>query len=104
MLPERTAFVGRRPERELLLAEIRAGSRLLALTGPSGIGKTRLAGCALADVREALPHLRTLFCSALGCSGSADLQAAVGGALGVAQKHADNLGAVLAARGPTLLV
>jgi len=51
---EMTSFVGRRRE----LAETRrmlAGSRLLTLTGPGGVGKTRLALRMAAEVRRSFP-------------------------------------------------
>jgi predicted ATPase/DNA-binding CsgD family transcriptional regulator len=51
---EMTSFVGRRRE----LAETRrmlAGSRLLTLTGPGGVGKTRLALRMAAEVRRTFP-------------------------------------------------
>jgi len=49
-----TSFVGRRRE----LAEVRdllQRARLITLTGVGGVGKTRLALCAAADVRRAFP-------------------------------------------------
>jgi predicted ATPase/DNA-binding NarL/FixJ family response regulator len=51
---ELTSFVGRRAE----LAEVRrllAGSRLVTLTGIGGVGKTRLALRAAAELRRAFP-------------------------------------------------
>ncbi|MGY2873644.1 putative ATPase/DNA-binding CsgD family transcriptional regulator [Marmoricola sp. URHA0025 HA25] len=51
---EMTSFVGRRRE----MAETRqllAGSRLLTLTGPGGVGKTRLALRMAAEVRRTFP-------------------------------------------------
>ena len=55
LLPaEMTSFVGRRRE----LAETRrmlAGSRLLTLTGPGGVGKTRLALRMATEVRRSFP-------------------------------------------------
>ena len=51
---ELTSFVGRRGE----LAEVRrllAGSRLVTLTGVGGVGKTRLALRAAAELRRAFP-------------------------------------------------
>ena len=51
---ELTSFVGRRRE----LAETRrllGSSRLLTLTGPGGVGKTRLAMRVAADVRRTFP-------------------------------------------------
>src|SRR5687767_4356643 len=51
---ERSSFVGRRSE----LAELRrllAGARLITLVGPGGVGKTRLALRAAADLRRSFP-------------------------------------------------
>src|SRR5215207_6471957 len=51
---EMTSFVGRRRE----LVETRrllASSRLLTLTGPGGVGKTRLAMRVAAEVRRTFP-------------------------------------------------
>ena len=51
---ERSSFVGRRGE----LAELRrllAGARLVTLVGPGGVGKTRLALRAAADLRRSFP-------------------------------------------------
>ena len=51
---ERSSFVGRRGE----LAELRrllAGARLITLVGPGGVGKTRLALRAAADLRRSFP-------------------------------------------------
>jgi predicted ATPase/DNA-binding CsgD family transcriptional regulator len=51
---ERSSFVGRRAE----LAEVRrllSASRLVTLVGPGGVGKTRLALRAAADLRRSFP-------------------------------------------------
>jgi predicted ATPase/DNA-binding CsgD family transcriptional regulator len=51
---EATSFIGRRRE----LAEVRtrlAGTRLVSLTGPGGVGKTRLAIRAATDLGRAFP-------------------------------------------------
>lgn len=51
---ERSSFIGRRAE----LADVRrllSGSRLVTLVGPGGVGKTRLAVRAAADLRRSFP-------------------------------------------------
>jgi predicted ATPase len=45
-----SSFIGREREREAVAGEIRAGARLLTLTGPGGSGKTRLAVEAAAEL------------------------------------------------------
>ncbi|MEU8384476.1 LuxR C-terminal-related transcriptional regulator [Streptosporangium sp. NPDC048865] len=52
--PEVTSFVGRRHE----MAEVKrllSGARVVTLTGPGGVGKTRLALRVAADVQRAFP-------------------------------------------------
>ena len=56
---ERSSFVGRRVE----LARVRrllSGSRVVTLLGPGGVGKTRLALRAAADLRRSFPHGTTV--------------------------------------------
>jgi predicted ATPase len=52
---EATSFIGRRRE----LAEVRtrlAGTRLVSLVGPGGVGKTRVAIRAATDLKRAFPN------------------------------------------------
>ena len=52
---ERTSFIGR--EREIgHIRRLLAATQVLTLTGPGGIGKTRLAIRVAADVQEAFPN------------------------------------------------
>ncbi len=50
-----TEFLGRERELGELDAVVQDGVRLLTLTGPGGVGKTRLALQAVADAAEAFP-------------------------------------------------
>jgi predicted ATPase/class 3 adenylate cyclase len=49
------AFVGRERELDELGALLREGKRLLTLTGPGGVGKTRLALQAVAEAADSFP-------------------------------------------------
>jgi predicted ATPase/DNA-binding SARP family transcriptional activator len=49
-----TSFVGRQRERELTVDRL-AGARLVTLTGPGGVGKTRLACAVAAELAGGLP-------------------------------------------------
>lgn len=51
---ERTSFIGRQDQVERLL-ELLAGARLLTLTGPGGVGKSRLALRVAATVADRFP-------------------------------------------------
>ena len=51
-----TAFLGRERELHELGALVQDGGRLLTLTGPGGVGKTRLALQAVADSADAFPN------------------------------------------------
>ena len=80
----RSAFVGR--EREI--AEVRRlleGTRLLTLTGPGGIGKTRLAVEAIGDASDRKPRHLVELASVLDPN---QLLAAIGAALGVRESSA----------------
>jgi tetratricopeptide (TPR) repeat protein len=61
----RAPLVGRLREREAVLTAVRESvsrshARLVTITGPTGVGKSRLVTEVLADVRELLPTARAL--------------------------------------------
>ncbi|WP_146240022.1 ATP-binding protein [Prauserella flavalba] len=76
-----TTFVGRRQERADV-KRLLSGSRLVTLTGPGGVGKTRLSQRAAADVRRAFRD-GVWFISAASVSSSALLAGTVAKALGL---------------------
>ena len=53
-----TQTVGRAEETELIVRLLAAGKRLVTITGPGGVGKTRLAIVTLNAVSEAMPAQR----------------------------------------------
>ncbi|WP_147263841.1 LuxR C-terminal-related transcriptional regulator [Prauserella sp. PE36] len=76
-----TTFVGRRQERADV-KRLLSGSRLVTLTGPGGVGKTRLSQRAAADVRRAFRD-GVWFVSVSSVSSSALLAATVAKTLGL---------------------
>ena len=51
-----TSFIGRKHEIETLTALLQQGKRLITLTGPPGVGKTRLAQEVVSQLSEAYRH------------------------------------------------
>ncbi|HEY0841043.1 MAG TPA: tetratricopeptide repeat protein [Vulgatibacter sp.] len=98
-------FVGRARERALLAEEIGRGTRLLTLTGPSGIGKTRLA---LHASRESAPVFDggggVRVCELSACRTAEELEAEVARVLGSPTARNQGLAEAIASRGPLLLV
>src|SRR6187455_1896235 len=100
----RTAFVGR--EREI--AEVRSlleGTRLLTLTGPGGIGKTRLATVAIGPGSS--PGHRTVVVELAGVREADQLLPAIGAAVGIRESSAIDAVSVVSerlGRRPTLLL
>jgi tetratricopeptide (TPR) repeat protein len=93
-------FVGRRPEIDAVVASLEAGDRLVVLTGPGGVGKSRLA----LEVARRLRATRAALDEARSVDG---LCAVVGRALSVPLPDDDpvtRLGHALRARGQFLLV
>lgn len=78
---------------------------LLTLTGPSGIGKTRLARQVLAQMGPTYgAEGGAWFVSLEGCGESAEVEAAVARALAIGHAEGEALAAAIDARGRTLLV
>lgn len=101
-------FVARREERAAIDAAFAGGARLVMLTGPAGIGKTRLA-VEWARGRTAPPG-PALFVDVAGVTTLAGLCREVGDVLdvplfsGSTEEHVERLGRSLAARGRVLLI
>ncbi len=97
-------FFGRETEAAHALSLLEKGARLLTLTGPSGIGKTRLAF----ELLERLGgRKREIFvCDLSACTEEDEIVPTLARALGVSDlpKEADPLRAVLAERGETLVI
>ena len=102
---DRTPFIGRRREREQLVADLTGGAGLITLTGPSGIGKTRLARQIAGEVFDSFDGEGGIwFCSLAECKDEADLEAAVARALAIHLQPGDELARSIANRGPLLLI
>ncbi|MFT4037673.1 MAG: LuxR C-terminal-related transcriptional regulator [Thermomicrobiales bacterium] len=97
-LPEpRTALIGREGDVERLVTMLREPTtRLVTLTGPGGIGKTRLALAAATAMRDALPD-GAIFVDLAAVTRAADLAPAIAQALGLRQRAGQNQLAQIAA-------
>jgi len=104
IIPDRTLFIGRRRERELAARELEEGTRLLTFTGPSGMGKTRLARKVMGEAASGFGDGGAWFCNLTTCTSALDLQAVVGSTLGISLSEGRGLALALANRGRTLLV
>lgn len=92
--PDRTSFVGRERELAALRELLAEGTPLVTITGPSGMGKTRLAQRLAAE-------LAGVFVGIESCRTEADLRSALAEGLGVSGESVTD---ELEARGPLLLV
>ena len=106
---DRTPFIGRERERALLRAELEGRAGLLTLTGPSGIGKTRLARQVVDDLHDEGrssdgPFRNVHFCELGSCRGTADMEAAAARILGLPDKHGRELAQAISKRGRILLI
>lgn len=100
---DRTPFIGRARESALLAGNLEQGAGLLTLTGPSGIGKTRLAQQVIQQHEDRFPG-GAWFCSLATCESVAEVESAVARTLGFPHKGGQRLTRAIADRGRTLLV
>jgi predicted ATPase/DNA-binding CsgD family transcriptional regulator len=90
-----TSFVGRRTERDDLLATL-ADHRLVTAVGPGGVGKTRLALAVAAELRDV--GRSVWFVDLVPVTEPTMVDVAVAGALGVPELHGTTFPAAIAAR------
>jgi predicted ATPase len=91
----RTSFVGRGPELTEIDELLVTGTRLLTLTGPGGIGKTRLAVEAARQVADRYPD-GVVFVPLDGLEGADLVPAAIAEALGVHEVAGDAFAGLVA--------
>ncbi len=108
---DRTPFFGRHGASQALQQAIRAGERLITVSGPSGIGKTRLTRNVAATMQpEYHAEGGVWFCDLTAARSPEALLRIVGAALGVSMKDRCPVDGSLriahatASRGPLLLV
>ena len=102
---ERTPFIGRRREREQLRDAMDRGAALISLTGPSGIGKTRLARQMAGELIDSFDDEGGVwFCNLAGCTTPEALEIGVARTLAISQRQGDELLHAISNRGPLLLI
>lgn len=99
---ERTPLIGRGREIARLLSSLERGERLVTVTGPSGMGKTRLVLRVARDAAPLFQAVRVVRLASL--RRPSDVEAAVAEAVEVAQPQRLDLAGLLAERGKLLLV
>ncbi len=111
--PARSTFIGRAADLEAVETAFAAGDRLVTLTGPGGMGKTRLSmECALRRLADATLQAEEgdaiFFCDLSEATDLASIAAAVARAMDIpltsGTDPAAQIGRALAASGPSLLV
>lgn len=105
LAPDRTPLFGRSEEIERLLLQLERGSRLITITGPSGMGKTRVALQVARRAAARFAQSGGAYLVRLGaCRSDGDVQAAVAQALGITHRQGVELARAIADRGPLLLL
>lgn len=100
-----TPFWGRERELRLLRKDLEERVRMITITGPSGMGKTRLARQVMAQVHEDYRDEGGVwFCSLAGAQSASELEVVIAQALGIQLPQGEALGRILAERGRILLV
>lgn len=98
---ERTPLFGRGREIARLVSSLEEGERLVTVTGPSGMGKTRLV---LRVAREVSSTLAVAVARLASAKSRANAQGEVARALGIVPRQGLDLAVAIADRGPLLLV
>jgi len=100
---DRTPFIGRERERNLLRDELARGTALLTVSGPSGIGKTRLVRHVLSEIGDRFEG-GAFFCDLSTSRERRDVEAAVSRTLGLSDLHGEALTRAIGNRGAVLFV
>lgn len=102
---ERTPFIGRLRERKRLLEDLKSSAGLITITGPSGIGKTRLARQVASELAGSFQAQGgAWFCNLGAARTVADVEEIIARAIGAPRQEGEAIVRALARRGKTLLV